>query len=130
MNLIEKASRIKNGIKILHEWIGSGGVPAHQEVAQARTNTCLACPLNQPGAFLTEAIAESVREEVELKNEIGLKTEGIEKLHSCAACSCFLPLKIFIPIENLAAYENPESLAKYDSLCWVLSESKLLSVGN
>jgi hypothetical protein len=129
MNLLTKAARLKNGILILQEWLGEGGIAADQELAQKRTNTCIGCPLNRPGSFASEAIAKAIKSQVELRNELGLRTNGIKSLHTCQACLCYLPLKVFVPIENLAAYETAETLANYDPNCWVLAESKELAEG-
>ena len=124
MNLIEKAKSFSNGFTILREWLGSGGNCVPQQVAQKRTDTCLACPLNQEGSMLTETAAKAIKQQVELRNSLGLRTDGIKSLKSCSACSCHLPLKIWLPIENIAPYETEESMMRYDIGCWVLSESK------
>jgi hypothetical protein len=121
MNLIDRAKSIKGGIAILYEWAGGGGIVVSKELAQTRTDTCLKCPLNQGGCIIEEVIARAIKNQVSLKNKLGLKTKGIKSLKTCAACDCYLPLKIWLPLANILP--EPEQKDKFDSKCWLLHES-------
>jgi len=120
VNLIEKARQYKDGIETLLSWLGSGGICVSQELAQERTNTCLKCEFNQSGSVITESIASAIKAQMELKNQMGLKTDGIKSLHSCLNCGCHLPLKIFIPLDKLG--NTDEDLKKFPAHCWMKTE--------
>lgn len=120
VNLLTKARNIAGGVDTLIEWVGDGATVVSQELAQSRTEICLLCPLNQPGAFVTESVAKAVKAQMHLKNTIGLRTSGIKSLKSCIACDCWLPLKIWIPLENILP--DDELRAKLDKRCWLLTE--------
>ena len=120
MNLLERAKTMVNGASTLALWLGSGGMCVSQETAQKRTDICLVCPMNQEGNQITESVAQAIKEQVELKNHLGLKTQGIKSLKSCKACDCFLPLKIFVPLERILPNEDEKS--KLHPACWLLHE--------
>lgn len=122
MNLLTKARNIAGGVDTLISWVGDGATVVSQEIAQARTLTCAVCPLNQPGAFVTESVAKAIKAQMHLKNTIGLRTAGIKSLRSCIACDCWLPLKIWIPLENILPDE--EMRGKLDKSCWLITESQ------
>lgn len=119
MNLLEKAQRYMKGVSILAEWLGEGGVTCPQKEAQERTDICRVCPLNDPNHKPTETIATAIKRQVEFKNSMGLRTNGIKSLHTCSACLCYLPLKIFVPKATLLSQETTQSLAAYHEKCWM-----------
>lgn len=121
MNLIEKAKSITNGIEVLFDWTGEGGIIVSQDLAQSRTDICLKCPMNKSGLLLTETVARAIKRQVELKNSLGLRTNGIKSLHTCSGCNCFLPLKIWLPLRNILP--EPEERANFDDKCWLLNEN-------
>ena len=47
--------RAAQGTAVVLDWLGSGGNPVSQELAEQRAAICVACPKNQPGAWFTEA---------------------------------------------------------------------------
>ena|ERR1039458_5622252 len=120
MNLSEKVQHYKDGLATLISWLGSGGICAPQEKAQARTNTCLKCEFNQPGSVLTESVAKAIKTQMQLKNTLGKRTNGIRGLKTCQKCTCYLPLKIFIPLDKLGL--DDEDKRKFPNWCWANTE--------
>ncbi len=120
MNLIEKVQQYKDGVETLAEWLGSGGICVDKELAQSRTNTCLGCEFNKSGSVVSELISAAIKRQMELKNSLGLTTDGIRGLHTCENCGCPLKLKIFIPLDKLG--NTDESLKKFPDWCWMKSE--------
>ena len=120
MNLLEKAKSIAGGIATLTDWLGDGAEVVEQDVAQKRTEICLKCPLNQAGSILTESVAKAIKAQVGLRNQLGLRTHGIKSLRTCSACECFLPLKIFVPLNRILPTD--EEKTKFDPSCWLLHE--------
>ena len=121
-SLIDRAKKIADGASILFEWLGNGGECVDTEIAQRRTNVCLTCEFNKPGFKIAETVAKAIKSQVELRNSLGLRTVGIKSLKTCAVCECYLPLKIFVPMEKLRAEETDESLGKYPDFCWMKTE--------
>lgn len=123
MTLVEKASRYANGVRILSDWLGSGAQVVDKETAQKRANVCIKCPMNQNGNMVTKAIAWAIKEQTDLKSELELRVDGEKSLHSCAVCSCWLKLKIWIPMNQLRSEETPEDKAKWPAWCWMKTET-------
>lgn len=119
-NLWDLASNYTNGIKLLREWLGEGGMVVSPEQAQARADICLECPENVKFSRLTMAVAETIKEHVEFKNELNLRVKGEKSLHTCKVCSCVLKLKVHVPIEFIRKHPNPDE--KYPAHCWQITE--------
>lgn len=118
--------RSSAGIKLVVEWLGSGLKPVPLEVAEKRASVCVACPLNVKGNFLQKleaAAADKVRALLAVKHDMALRTSQDANLGSCTACDCFLPLKIFSPLDLIQKNTSEEVRAKLDTKCWILSES-------
>lgn len=120
MTLLERAKSIAGGIGTLTAWLGDGAEVVDQAMAQKRTEICIKCPLNQAGPVLTEAVAKAIKAQIDLRNHLGLRTQGIKSLRTCKACDCFLPLKVFVPFERIAP--DDEEKKRLDPSCWLLSE--------
>jgi len=125
VNLIERAKAYANGVVILTEWLGSGGIVVDPITAQDRAGTCLNCPKNNPGWKAPEAIAAKIKEQLELKNQMNLKVTGERSLGTCDVCLCALRLKAWVPIGQLTKYMTPDQFAEYPAHCWIRTETKL-----
>lgn len=111
------------GIKAVTEWLGSGLRPVHADVANKRAAVCASCPQNQEGNFwqrIDAVVAAQLKSLVEVKNEMELKTPHDQALKSCAACDCWNPLKVHVPMEHILANTSERVKAKLDSRCWIL----------
>lgn len=120
MNLTARVQSYTNGLSVLKDWLGDGGECVPQDLAQTRTDICNKCPMNQPGNMLVEGTARAIKEQMKLKNKLGMRTDGIKSLQSCSACSCWLPLKIWVPIDRIRPTEDERS--SFDPNCWLLHE--------
>lgn len=124
---LKAASTTRAGIGTITDWLGSGLTPVDFNLAHTRAATCSRCPQNVEGDFwqrLSAAGAVFVKEMVQAKNDMKLITPHDDKLKSCAACSCWLPTKIWVPEKHILDNTTPETMAKLDAGCWVLSEQK------
>lgn len=129
MNLIEIAKKYSDGLQTITDWLGSGGQCVNIPQAQNRTDICIQCPHNIDGGMIPTVVASAIKRQVELKNSIGLRTNGIKKLKTCDLCTCYLPLKIFVPLDNLGVDEK-EATEQFPSFCWMNIEYKLRKAQN
>lgn len=121
MSIFQRVAQIANGLTILNEWVGSGGVPVDKELAQARANVCVGCPLNTDGGDVTDAIADAIKQQIELKNQLELRVDGEKRLKACQACGCVMRLKVWVPFAFIAP--TAEEKTKLDPNCWQLTET-------
>lgn len=120
--MLDKIKQLMRGAQALREWLGDGTPAVDPELANARAYVCTRCNLNQPGIELIESVAEKVRDQIEIKNKIGIHTLYEDSLHTCSACSCVLKLKVWLQINRIKP--DPEDRHKFDPGCWLLSETK------
>lgn len=104
--------------RIRQQWLGEG-MPVAQDVAQARADTCLACPKHEVLAreAVTAPIANMTRRQMEVKAALKLHVERESELHSCGLCGCYMPLKVWLPIE--LARENTPDWPTFPANCWM-----------
>ena len=121
-NLVERVQQFAEGTKILAAWLGSGAETVDRATAQRRANTCIKCPMNVHESPATEAIAEAIRKQVEIKNKLEIRVDGEKSLHTCTACGCVNRLKIWLPLKRIVP--APDEMDKFHENCWLKSESK------
>ncbi len=125
-------SKSSTAIKLVVEWLGSGLQPVKIDLANKRAAVCAVCPKNEDGGFFEKIgalAARDVRALIEVKNDLSLKTQVEDKLKSCSACSCWLPLKVFVPGDLVQKNTDAETRAKLDKACWILSEANEIQKG-
>lgn len=118
-----ETKKIAGAISLFVDWIGEGGKPVAQELAEARAKTCAACPLNKSGNFMAifiKPVADAIRATLEIKNHLKLQTSLDEKLLICHGCDCVLSLKVWTPLKHILDHIDPAVLDKLDQNCWVL----------
>lgn len=106
------------------DWLGPDGKPVTAELAEKRAAVCAGCALNQPvdwTAVFTELAADKIRQQLQIRTELGLNTKSDDALQLCAACHCPNKLKIHAPLKHILAHTTAEKLAPG---CWVLTESR------
>lgn len=121
-----RVADVGRGVQIISDWLGDGGVPVSQELANGRGAVCLKCPLNQDGhnvAKLTDKIAEAILDQRRKKLEMNLRVEGEADLHTCEVCLCHLPLKVWVPIKTIAERTHPKLMEKFPEYCWMKTET-------
>lgn len=120
---VQGIKRVAAGISVLVEWLGSGAKPVEGKLAEARASICSDCPRNDGGdfkAYFTEPISEKIRTQLEIKNDLQLKTVQDEKLTVCSACDCPLKLKVWAPLEHILRHTSEETKTRLDPRCWIL----------
>jgi hypothetical protein len=118
---VAAATRLNEGRKILGEWLGEGAVPVSRDEAGRRADICRGCPANDAGFKPVEAVAEAILRHVESKSSLKLQVPNESELHTCSACWCHLPLKVWVPAEFLKPKPEVETaLRGANPNCWQL----------
>ena len=121
------------GTAVVIDWLMSGGKPVATELAVSRAKVCVACPLNSPGSWFTTAPAELLKATVETWRSVTgnksfkFETPYDDKLQSCSACKCLLPLKVWVDSKHILGHTAPEVFSALHPSCWILSERKALT---
>lgn len=127
-NAVAGVKKVAAGVKVLLDWLGSGGRAVPKEQAEKRAATCVLCPQNKDGdwtAMFTKPVSEMLRLQLGIKNDLKLATSKDAELHVCQACSCPLKLKVFAPIKHIVDNMDAESQARLqlkDPVCWIRQE--------
>lgn len=120
-----RVGKVVAGARIILDWIGSGGRPVPVPLALTRAATCVDCALNTAPdwtSWATGLVARSIKEQLEAKNAMGLDTPVDDKLRTCSACTCWIPLKIWCPIEHILERTTEQGISALDPGCWVIRE--------
>jgi hypothetical protein len=121
------AKGVAAGVRVLLDWLGSGGKPVNQEVASGRALICASCPKNNGGDWkrvFTEPVANKIRAQLEIKHQMKLATAHDGALTVCSACDCPLPLKVWTPLEHILKFTEEDTAAKLDPRCWIIHEKQ------
>ena len=113
-----------NFLAVRKSWLGEGGHAVPDELAQARADVCLKCPMNYKGDWLWGMATQiAINAQSKLRRMMNLHVEGEEGLKTCEACGCKLLLKVHIPIDHIYRHSTIEQLTKYHSDCWIRKET-------
>ena len=115
--------RLAVGAANLTAWLGDGGKPVEQTLANARAVTCVTCPKNERGGletWFTGVATELIRKTLAIRNDLGMQTPVDDKLCVCSACTCPLKLKVHVPLTYITRKLSDEQKAALDPRCWVL----------
>lgn len=121
-SVVERAHQVSQGISTLASWIGHGANPVSQSEADRRAFICVACPVNVRGSLAESVIggiADAIRTTVGLKNHLKLKTQADGRLGTCDACGCHLPLKVWVPADEIRKSLTEEILGECSPQCWM-----------
>ena len=118
------AARVRNtaqGVRILSEWLGDGGAPVDQSLAQQRLNTCLHCLHNKPTnpGSIEKVVGEVIIEQEELRHDMAMILQGESNAGTCEVCGCYLKLKVWVPLSYLGDRKMPD-------ICWISQEWKAI----
>ena len=116
-------------IRLFIDWLGNGMKPVDKQLAEQRALTCSRCPENQLGDFWTRMkglAAEEIRTMIGMKNDLQLSTTLDDKLHSCNACECWNPLKVWCPLQHVLDNTDEKTMKAFHPDCWILREKKQL----
>lgn len=118
--ILQKADQFN---RVRKAWFGSGGEPVSTELAQARANVCLQCPMNYQGSWIWNNVAEwTIAAWSRLRDVMKLHVDGEEKLGVCEVCGCKTKLKIHVPFRHIYRQSTPEQIEKYPDHCWISKE--------
>tara|TARA_R110000868_G_scaffold116263_1_gene309744 strand:- start:2265 stop:2612 length:348 start_codon:yes stop_codon:yes gene_type:complete len=109
----------------LLSWLGDGGVPVDQKLAEERAAVCEACPLNGHPHWWDNAVgsvADTIREILQLKAHRRISVPHEDKLFMCSACGCCVRLKVHAPLEHIRQGLRFADTEKLDPRCWILKE--------
>jgi hypothetical protein len=118
--------RVAAGVALLVDWLGNSAKPVESALAEKRAGICATCPRNNGGdwkAYFTEPIAEKIRVQLEIRNDLQLRTSHDAKLTVCSACDCPLGLKVFSPLSYILEHTSEDTKTRLDPRCWILGES-------
>lgn len=124
MKLWEELKNDKAGLELLSDWLGDGGEPVHQGIAEQRALVCIQCPNNTAPDWwdiVKNTIADWIRNELELKSKLKMSTTNDEKIHMCKMCGCCLKLKVWTPLDYIKKHVAPEKLSEAPQFCWMKS---------
>lgn len=134
--LLNKLRQDVEGVKVLADWLGGDGIAVEREHAIARAQACIhgnngkVCPQNYIPRWWNlhdmakDTVATSIRNQIELKDSIGMMLPDESEIGTCRVCGCNLPLKVWTPIEYLKEHLQPEQLQKYPAWCWQKQEAE------
>lgn len=110
----------------LFEWLGDGGNPVTQDLAEKRSSVCVECPENVEPKWwermVKDPVAGAIRLTIRLKTDSGLSVSNEDGLHMCRVCGCCNPLKVFVPIEHIRDHTTENELWKFPGHCWIRKE--------
>lgn len=128
MNLLQEYKDDVHGLALLRDWLGDGGEPVPETLAQERANVCVGvrkpCHQNSQVNFnqLKLGVAQIIRAGLQLKSHVNLHLPNEGDLHVCQTCRCVLALKVWVPIKHIRAHTTDDQLAKFPDHCWIRRE--------
>lgn len=112
---VKRMRQTAAGASALAGWIGEGAHPVAQELAETRADTCSKCPQNVRRKKVENKLAEGIRIGEEARSGLRLRTSHDHELRVCESCGCYLPLKVWVPLQN-------QTKADFPGNCWVVKE--------
>jgi hypothetical protein len=125
-NAVGASKRVAAGVGVLLEWLGSSAKPVDQAVAEHRANVCATCPKNDGGdwkAYFTGKVADKIKTQLEIRNDLSLRTSQDEKLTVCSACDCPLKLKIWVGLDYIWGHTSSDVYKRLHPNCWIITEA-------
>jgi len=123
--VVGHVKRSAAGIKLVMDWLGNGLKPVPVTLAEKRAAVCVTCPLNADPNWIQKldaVAAQQVKNLLEVRSDMALRTSLDEKLLTCQACDCYLPLKVWTPLDVVLANTSEEQKSKLDPKCWITAE--------
>ena len=121
MNLLARALSFW---KLRASWLGDGGQPVPQALANARSAICLTCPKNQPNPIREALLRPAVNQLLPMKAQMQLAVPGEDGLRVCQGCECLLVWKVWVPLPHILATTERAELSQANPRCWILSETE------
>lgn len=124
-NFADELRNDVRGLRVLAEWLGSGGYPVSRSQANCRALICLNCPHNQKEKWwekAKEAIARAIREHMLVKDKLKLRVDIEDEIGMCEMCGCCLRLLVWTPLEHLKKHHA--DIEDYPDFCWKRNEQQ------
>lgn len=118
-------SSYTTGVQVLLDWLGAGAQPVPAALSEARAKKCIGCPKHRKQHWHEWAaitVAETLKAQLGIKNDSEFKTSVDDKLMTCGACLCWMPLKVHVPLNHILDHV-PDEPPSYDVNCWILREN-------
>jgi hypothetical protein len=106
------------GTTMVANWVSTGLKPISQELADSRADTCSRCYYNVQIGGLCGACQHL--QNLAARFTQGRRTSSDYFLKACAVCKCSLQVKVWTPIESVAA--GTHDLTPYPDFCWIKRE--------
>lgn len=128
---VAKGSALAAGVGTIGAWLGKGGKPVDNFLANARAFVCSKCPQNGKGGlerYFTIPAAALIKKDIERRNSMKLSTPYDKELGVCEACLCPLHLKVHTPLVDIVEHMPEDVKNALDPNCWILHEQPTQSV--
>jgi hypothetical protein len=125
MSLIDELASDADGMVVIWDWLGSGGVPVNQSLADKRALTCLCCPENHRARWWESVktwVSDLILKTIEIKNRLHLRVDNEGELGMCNKCRCPICTKVWTPISHIASNLSVENENKLPNHCWIRRE--------
>jgi hypothetical protein len=125
MSLLNQLRQTLAGAVVIRDWLGEGGNPVPQTLAESRAAICVNCPENrQPNWWdiHKDKIALAIRKMLAFKNDCEMRVNSEYKIQMCRVCGCCLRLKVWTPITHIRDNVPQEALDKAPDYCWMRGE--------
>ncbi len=116
------ARNIAAGVGVLLDWLGDGGKAVEPALSEKRAAICAGCEKNGKGgitSYFTKPIAEKIRQQLEIRDDLQLRTSFDDKLGVCESCMCPLKLKSHVPLDFILEHTSDETMAAFVDGCWI-----------
>jgi hypothetical protein len=133
MSVWDELKTDAKALALLKDWLGDGLTHVTREKADHRALACLRgnegnpCPHNiEPNWWnrVRHVIASVIKNQLFLKDKLGMTTTFEKELGMCGICKCCLALKVNVPIEHIRKHTTPETSAAFPEYCWQACELK------
>jgi hypothetical protein len=124
-SLLSKLSAVGSGASTIVSWISSGAEAVAPELAEKRALVCAPCAMNQLGdltSIFTVPVSNAIRAALNTRKDWKLSTSQDEKLFTCKACLCPIPLKIHMKLDAILPKMPKESFDALAENCWIRTE--------
>lgn len=131
LNLINEVKSDLTAVALLYDWLGDSGA-VQPLVAELRARRCLfgnegqPCHLNVAPNWweehVKEPIAQWIRGELALKQQMNLSLADEAKLSMCQLCGCCLKLKVWCKTDLLRRHITKKQIEPAPDWCWMKAE--------
>jgi hypothetical protein len=131
MSILTAIRQTIKGGSVIDDWLGAGGQPVSQEVADQRAQCCISgndggtCPHNKAPLWWEKAkgsIAQAILDMLAIKNEVAMEVHQEEKLSMCSQCGCCLKLKVWTPLIHVRKVLDQKTVTELPRFCWMKKE--------